>query len=123
MEKKKGVLSDLCLVPNPGPGPAEVEAIFYHNLINIDGTWYCDALLTDNRINNARLITVKYEDVFFLRDNDHKKWTYLLWLEEEEAKKELAKERQNLINLRQKIVKIKNGDHKKIIVENTIFLS
>ncbi|MDD3711597.1 MAG: hypothetical protein PHP37_03300 [Patescibacteria group bacterium] len=112
---KKNTLSDLCLVPNPGPGPAEVEAIFCHNLVNIDGTWYCDVLLTDSQISNARLITVRYEDVFFSKDNDRKKWAYLLDLEEKEARKELSRERIDLIDFRQKLAR--SMEHRKIIAE------
>lgn len=93
MEKKKNVLNDLCLVPNPGPGPAEIEATFYHNLVNIDGTWYCDVILTDERINNPRLITVKYENVQFQNDDDRKTWSYILRLAGEQEKKREGEKR------------------------------
>jgi hypothetical protein len=123
MEKKKNVLNDLCLVPNPGPGPDEVEAIFYHNLKNVGGKWQCEVILVDSRINDARLITIEYEKVSFLNDDDNKRWRYYIELEEKTARKELARERQTLINLRQKIVKTNKSDLKKIIAERTFFLN
>lgn len=117
MEKEKRIWNEPCIVPNPGPGPSMVEAIFYGNLGEVGGEWYCDVALIDDNISNPRIIRIRYDWVEFLDDKDDRKWHLVV----DQKDKEI--DLRNLGAFYEKIADIKNGDHKKIIVENTIFLS
>lgn len=121
MKNKKRIWNEPCIVPNPDSGPSKIEAIFYGNLTEINGEWYCDVVLVDDNINNARVIQVKYKELDFINDEDDKKWSYFVDIE-----KEKIDDRQKIINFedfQKKITEIKNGDHKKVIVELPLCLS